>query len=195
VDYVSTGTIAVTIFEYLMVLVSIILGLGVTQVLRGLSRLARSDSTYGALAIWAVFLFYMHIQVWWALWDLHAVPDWNQAFFILLVLIPCSLFGATELLLPMGATPETDWRAHFFEVRRWFFAMMIVMMSFAVVESRVFLGTPLTHPYRIVQALVITALIIGFVSGKPRVQPWLAVSALGVVLAGQVLFRLVPGLN
>ena len=184
-----------TIFEYLMVLVSIILGLGLTQVLRGMSRLARSDSAYSVVVIWAVFLFYMHIQVWWALWDLHAVAAWNQALFALLVLIPCSLFGSTELLLPMGATPETDWRAHFIAVRRWFFAMMIVLMSLAVAESRVFLGTPLTHPYRIVQTIVITVLVIGFASGKPRIQPWLAAGALGAVLAGQVLFRLLPGLN
>ncbi len=31
------------IFEYLMVMVAIILGLGVTQILRGLSKIARSE--------------------------------------------------------------------------------------------------------------------------------------------------------
>ncbi len=61
-----------------MVMVSIVLGLGVTQALRGFSKIARSSSTFLPLTIWATTLFYLHIQVWWALWDLTAVGTWNQ---------------------------------------------------------------------------------------------------------------------
>ena len=183
-----------TIFEYLMVLVSIILGLGMTQALRGLSKIARSDAPYLAVTLWAALLVYLYVQVWWALWDLHAVESWNQGYFTLIVLIPCSMFAATELLVPMGTTPDTDWRTHYFKVRRWFFAILIVFTLIATFESRVLLDVPLTHPYRINQLAMLVLQIIGFTNANPRIQPWIPGLSIFCLVTGQSLFRLLPGL-
>jgi hypothetical protein len=184
----------VTIFEYLMVLVSIILGLGMTQVLRGLSKIARSDAPYLPLTLWAAFLGYVHVQVWWALWDLNEVASWNQGYFTLIILIPCAMFAATELLVPMGTTSETDWRAHFFRVRRWFFAVMLLFTLLATFETYILLGVALMHPYRIMQVCVIGLHIVGFVSANPRIHPWLPALAIFSLFASQIAFRFVPGL-
>ena len=183
-----------TIFEYLMVFVSIILGLGMTQALRGLSKIARSDTPYSAVTLWAALLVYLHVQVWWALWDLHVIESWNQGYFTFIVLIPCSMFAATELLVPMGTTADTDWRSHYFKVRRWFYAAMIVFTFLATVETYVLLSVPLTHPYRIMQVVMLTLLAVGFASPNPRVQPWIPGLAIVNLAAGQVIFRLLPGL-
>jgi hypothetical protein len=184
-----------TMFEYLMVLVSIIMGLGITQVLRGLSKIARSESADLTITLWAVTLFYLYVQNWWAFWDLNELSAWNQFYFTLTLLIPCAMFGATELLLPMGATASTDWRAHFFKVRRWFFTMMLTFAAIAILYTRVLLGVPFTHPYRIMQAIVVTLMLVGLFSPNPRLQPWVAGGLLGPLLVGQTLFRLLPGLN
>ena len=182
-----------TLFEYLMVLVSIILGLGMTQTLRGLSKIARSDAPYLPLTLWAALLVYLYVQVWWALWDLHAVESWNQGYFTFVVLIPCSMFAATELLMPMGTTADTDWRAHYLKVRRWFYAMIIVFTLLATIETRVLLGVPLMHPYRIMQLSMLTLLVVGFTSANQRIQLWIPGLAILNIITGQVLFRLLPG--
>ncbi len=44
------------IFEYVMVMVSIILGLGVTQILRGLSTVARGEHPSSIVTTWAELL-------------------------------------------------------------------------------------------------------------------------------------------
>ncbi len=183
-----------TIFEYLMVLVSIILGLGMTQILRGLSKIARSDAPYLPLTLWAAFLGCVYVQVWWALWDLNEVALWNQGYFTLIVLIPCSMFAATELLVPMGTTAETNWRAHFFRVRRWFFAAMLLFTLLATLETYILLGVALTHPYRLMQLGVAGLLIVGFFSTNPRVHPWLPALAIFSLVASQIPYRFVPGL-
>jgi hypothetical protein len=183
-----------SIFEYLMVLVSIILGLGMTQTLRGLSKIARGDAPYVVLTLWAAFLGYVYVQVWWALWDLNEVTSWNQGYFTLIVLIPCSMFAATELLVPMGTTSETDWRAHFFRVRRWFFAVMILFTLLATFETYLLLGVALTHPYRLMQFGILGLLIVGLVSANPRIHPWLPTLAIASMIVSQVAFRFVPGL-
>jgi preprotein translocase subunit Sec63 len=96
--------------------------------------------------------------------------------------------------MPMGATRETDWREHFFQVRPWFFAMLMAFTLLATLQTHILLGVPLTHPYRILQATVLVTEFVGMVSTSPRVQPWLPVLAILSLLAGQVLFRLLPGL-
>jgi hypothetical protein len=178
-----------------MVMVSIVLGLGVTQALRGFSKIARSSTGFLPLTIWATTLFYLHIQVWWALWDLSAVGTWNQLYFSLIIAIPCSLFGATELLLPLGSSPDTDWQSHFFSVRKWFYSVVCFFTVLAALETHILLNVPLTHPYRIMQLTVLLAAATGILVKSPRSHLWISAIYLGSLLIGQVLFRLQPGLS
>ena len=182
-----------TIFEYLMVLVSIIMGLGMTQVLRGASRIARSKKRYSAVTIFTLLLFYLYVQNWWAMWDLNEVVEWNQVYFSLIIIMVCSLFAATELLLPMAASAETDWEQHYFSVRTWFYGTMVFFGVLATLQSRWLVDFSLMHPYRVIQAIIISIWIVGVFVSRPRWQPWIAGTSLGVLIAGQAIFRLLPG--
>jgi hypothetical protein len=184
-----------TMFEYLMVMLSIILGLGVAQVLRGFGKIARSKTNYLPLTLWCVVLFYLHIQVWWALWDLSSVDAWSQYYFWLIISIPCCLFAAIELLMPMGSSPDTDWQEHFHSVRRPFMVVIFIFGLVAVAETYLLLGLPLTHPYRIIQGIVTSTSIIGFFATNTRIHVALGTTYLATILVGQVVFRLNPGLG
>ncbi len=183
------------IFEYLMVMVAIILGLGVTQILRGLSKLARSEYPSSIVTTWAAMLFILHIQLWWAFWDLGQVEQWTQAYFILLIVIPCCLFAMTELLLPMGIGPETDWQAHFLSVRVWYFRLFLFFVVLATFNTWVFLDTPLTHPYRIMQLFQMALVLVGLNTTNLRTHRWLPAISIVSLLVGQAMFRLLPGLG
>ena len=183
-----------SIFEYLMVMVSIILGLSITQVLRGLSKVARSSQRSAVVTTYGVFLFALHVQTWWALWDLSAVLEWNFVFFVLLISIPSVLFATTELLFPMATTADTDWRAHYDSVRKLFLSVLALWTILALVETRIFLGVPFTHPYRVVQLTIMGLIITGILLPTRRAQNWIAGSILFLLIAGQLVFRLLPGL-
>ncbi len=184
-----------TIFEYLMVMVSIMLGIGVTQTLRGISKIVQSPQAFLPLTLWALIFFVLYLQVWWALWDLNTVPDWNQFYFYLLVTIPCSLFAATELLLPQTSSAKTDWRAHFFSIRKWFFGVFFVFAILSAAQTYILLDVPLTHPYRALQGLVIATIVAGYFVENARAHVWLSAIVISSVLVGQVLFRFLPGLS
>ena len=171
-----------TIFEYLMVMVSIILGLSITQVLRGLSKIARSPRRSVAATLYGVFLFALHVQTWWALWDLSVVPEWNFLLFILLISIPSILFATTETLFPMATTAETDWNAHYEAVRKLFLSVLALWTTLALLETRIFLGTPLTHPYRIVQVSILSLIVAGILLPARRAQNWIAGSILSLLM-------------
>ena len=56
-------------FSYLSVLISIILGLAITQVLQGLRGLMHARSRvrlYAPAMIWALMLLVVYVQSWWS---------------------------------------------------------------------------------------------------------------------------------
>jgi hypothetical protein len=183
-----------TIFEYLMVIVSIILGLGITQLLRGFSKVARSGSRSAVVILFGIYVFVFHIQAWWALWDLRVFEHWNLGYFAFLVSIPCLLFACSELLFPMATTSETDWKAHYQSVRVWFLGALATLSTIAMLETWVFLDVPLTHSYRLVQVGITLLVVAGMFVRDQRIHLWLVSSVLVVFTIGQVTYRLLPGL-
>lgn len=180
------------IFEYLMVMVSIILGIGVTQTLRGIGRMVRSEKRDLLVALWGLVIFILHIQVWWGLWDMRLVEEWNLGLFILVIALPCMLFGATDFLLPFGNIRASSWWGHFNDVRRWLFGMLAAFSVLGMLETWWILDVPLTHPYRVAQSALTLMLVSGIFIRERRHHIWLAVSFIGLFLSGQLLFRYGP---
>jgi hypothetical protein len=182
-------------FEYIMVMVSIILGLGLTLALRGISRLIRSPQREPVVVLWAIFLVFLYLQNWWAFWDMTTVVDWNILKFLFISLYVCTVYAMTELMLPMNSPPKTDWLAHFNSVRKWFFGMTIVLAMLGILLSWYITGVPLVHPYRIMQLIILSLAFVGWFTPNLAVHRWIAALFLVVLFTGQVLFRLMPGLS
>jgi hypothetical protein len=69
-----------SLFEFLMVLVSIIVGLGIAEILTGVARLIRcreSARPYWVHSLLVVSIFFALLQQWWELWELREVPEWT----------------------------------------------------------------------------------------------------------------------
>ena len=182
-------------FEYIMVMVSIIQGLGVTLALRGISRLIRNPRRETAVVTWAVFLVFLYLQNWWAFWDMAAVEDWNFLKFLFISLYVCVMYAMTELMLPMASSSKTDWSAHFLSVRKWFFGMMMALVFLGVTLNVYISGVPLLHPYRVMQFTILFLAIAGWITPRLAVHRWIAAVVLVVLFTGQILFRLLPGLS
>ena len=60
-------------FSYLSVLISIILGLGITQLVTGLGRLIQARHRvrlYWPSVVWTGILLLIHVQTWWSMFGL-----------------------------------------------------------------------------------------------------------------------------
>lgn len=117
-----------TAFEYLAVLISIVLGLGATELLAGVQRLAhaRDRVRFHWLPLtWAGLVFVALVQWWWAAFGLRHQADWNFFSFLLILLVPVLLYLAAALVLP-AEKPDGwyDLRAHYFGMHRLFFAVI-----------------------------------------------------------------------
>lgn len=92
-----------SIFEFLMVLVSIIIGLGVAEILRGVARQIRnrdSVSPYWVHSVLVIFVFIALLQQWWEIWGLQRYQDWTFLGLLMMLSGPVGLFLIAYLLFP-----------------------------------------------------------------------------------------------
>jgi hypothetical protein len=91
------------LFEFLMVLVSIIIGLGIAEILTGLARgLRSSDSVrhYWVHSVLVFTIFIAQLQQWWESWGLRDAPEWNFLALLMMLVGPVCLFLMSHLLFP-----------------------------------------------------------------------------------------------
>lgn len=120
-------------FDYLSVLVSIVVGFGLSEVLSGLARLARSRhrvKLYAPPLIWAATLILIFIQSWWAIFALHDHKTWTFLAFAVLLAHPLALSFTAALALPRESEGDEaiDLRESFERQRPWFFGALCLVV-------------------------------------------------------------------
>lgn len=126
-------------FSYLSVLLSIILGLSVTQLLQGLSGIIQNRSRvriYGPAVTWTVLLLLIDAQAWWAMFGLRLRPSWTFLDFIVVLLETIFLYLLAALVLPSFNTEgPIDLRENYFGHSRWFFGSFIAVLIVSLLKD------------------------------------------------------------
>jgi hypothetical protein len=125
-------------FEYLAVLISIVLGLGITQLLSGFGRWLEQRSAFRAYApsiLWATILLVLHVQTWWSMFGMRHVGHWTFLQFSVVLLQPIVLFLLTTLVLPSPNAPQLDLRSNYFAQRSWFFGLFAFLLCVSVLKD------------------------------------------------------------
>jgi hypothetical protein len=122
-------------FAHLSVLLSIVLGLGVTNLLTGLARIVQMRTRvkhYWPTYVWVITLLLIHVQTWWAMFGLRTVESWTFFAFLITLMQPVLLFFLSALVLPDFDREELlDLRANHFAQTHWFFG---IFMTLAIVS-------------------------------------------------------------
>jgi hypothetical protein len=128
-----------TPFEYVSVLISIVLGLGITQIVSGLADIIHQWSRvklYWPHLMWIVFVFFLHIQEWWVLYDLRTLSEWKLPTFLFIILYPINLFILARILFPSaGADSATDFKEFYFENFRKFFVWAVILIALSMADN------------------------------------------------------------
>jgi hypothetical protein len=90
-------------FSYIIVLTSIVLGLGVTRLVGGLGHLMQTRKhkrTYWVHTLWMINLLLAMTIVWWVAYRWRVQEHWTLLLFIWLLLSPTILYLIASLLFP-----------------------------------------------------------------------------------------------
>ena len=162
-----------TPFEYVIVLISIILGMGVTQIVSGLADIIHrweKVRIYWPHLVLVVLVFFIHIQEWWVTYGMRTYEYWRLPTFLFIILYPVNLYILARLLFPI------NWRAKVIDLKEFYFSnfrriyLFTITLDCLAVIDNVFIAN-----YRLedqaVQFIVMSLLI--FVVVKENRNEWL----------------------
>ena len=136
-------------FNYLSVLISIILGLAIAQILQGVRGLVLTRSKvkrYTPTIIWTGMALLAAIQCWWASFSMHQHANWNFLALLTIMLQATSIYMLAALVLPDAKEDSAvDLREHYFAHRHWFFGALLGSIVFSLLKDIV-LYDRLPHP-------------------------------------------------
>jgi hypothetical protein len=116
-------------FEFVSVLLSVIYGLGVTHLLKGLGRFVdqrrRPEFAHG---VWAAGVFLTTMLQWWTLFAWRTTEQWTFASFLCLTLLAISYYVMTLLLFPPGIEDAEAQARAFDRNRGWFLHALAAML-------------------------------------------------------------------
>ena len=125
-------------FEFVTVLVSIILGLGITQLMSGVADLIHQwdkVKVYWPHLLWVVLTFVLQVQEWWFTYELRSITTWRLPFFLFEVLYPINLFVLARILFPNVGEGPVDLKVFYFKNYRKFFMMVIILSALSAIEN------------------------------------------------------------
>jgi hypothetical protein len=125
------------IFEYLTVLISVVVGLSVTSFLTNVARMIhiRGDVTISWVQLlWSITILIWTISFWWFTFVLAEQPEWTFPFFVFLLAYSTLLFFLMALLFPEGMPADHNYRAQFMRNRVWFFGALLLFLCVDMID-------------------------------------------------------------
>jgi hypothetical protein len=104
------------LFEFVMVLLSVVIGLGLTEILTGAANLLRARETvrfYWVHVLVQFGVFFALLQQWWESWRWHGVGEVSLLAVMTLLASPVFLFVVAHLLYP-PPSESSDLRGYYY---------------------------------------------------------------------------------
>ena len=131
-------------FGYLSVLLSLIVGIGLTQILTASGRIIRHRAVirfYWPPLLWAAVLIVIYVQTWWSMFGLRSYTDWNFLDFLVVLAQTITLYMMAALVLPEEVTERgVDLRTHYERQSRWFFGFLLATLVVSILKDVVLAG-------------------------------------------------------
>lgn len=125
------------VFEYLTVLISVVVGLSLTSFLTNVVRIihVRSNVTISWVQLlWSVTILVWTVAFWWFTFVLAEQRQWTYPLFAFLLAYATFLFFLMALLFPEGVPADHNYRTQFMRNRSWFFGVFLVFLCVDVID-------------------------------------------------------------
>jgi hypothetical protein len=174
-------------FQHVMVLTSIIIGLGISNLLLGLSGAIerftenpRPLRVSWATVFWSAYLFLMMVLFWWWEFRLLAIlKQWSLWNYFLVICYAVVLFLQVALLVPRDWDKVDDLNEYFLAKRRWFYSVFALSLIIDLLDSYMKGGLSYIKGTGILawgfNLLGLLAAVIGFRSTRIRTHSTMAI--------------------
>jgi hypothetical protein len=179
-------------FEYVMVLVSIVVGLGIAHILssigsaihriRGHGEHIRLELTY---LCWVGSMFVWLLTFWW--WEFKFSKldiEWTVGLYLFIIGYATCLYLTTVVLIPSRMEGVDDSYEYFIKGRKWFFSLLTLAVLTDIVDTYLKGPNRILQPIYVAQISLFLALCVtGAITKRRQLQLVTAVSFFLVQIA------------
>lgn len=152
-----------TMFEYVMVLVSIVVGLGMTHLLQGVLDIVQERTrAYWVHLVWVAWAFIQAIFWWWWEFRYSEVEAWTFPLFLFVIGFAFLLYLMCGLLFPKSIEKYGDFKTYFYARKAWFFSVLAAFFGVDVIDTAL-KGTDYFWSLGLEYLIATPLLILGFV--------------------------------
>jgi hypothetical protein len=179
-------------FEYIMVLASIIIGLAMTHLLQGVANIVqhpKRDRLWWVHLVWVAFVFLFAIFWWWWQFRYQLLQTWTFPLYLFVVAYAFLVYLMGAMLFPRDLEGYEGFKDYFLARRGWFFGLLIAICCFDLADSWLKGAdhfASLGAEYFIYLAVFATASVCGMVARSERVQAGVAVLLLAYLMSWAV---------
>ena len=134
--------------EHSITLVSVIVGLGLTDLLGNLTRLVRARREvrwYPLPLLWAAVCIVLVVNLWWGIWlgTIGIAAPSSAGVFLLYLIVPVLLYLVCSAALPEpGPDGAVDLRAAYYSGARYFAALLLAYIAATMLQAYLASGFP-----------------------------------------------------
>jgi hypothetical protein len=179
-------------YEHVLVVMSIVIGLAVTQLLKGAAQLYRTRAhvrTYWLHGAWTILLVVFSLLLWWTYWSYRTITDWTFLRFVLYLSPVVVFYLLTAIAFPDPNEGVVDLREFYYRNRVGFFGTFAAYGVMAGITAMIVRRMPLTDPSNLFRLGMVALMLIGMRSANARVHTALFVIASLLMLAFITLFQ------
>jgi hypothetical protein len=174
-------------FEFLSVLISVVVGLGIANILTGIGRLIHREAKMELspnFVAWTLFVsFYMVVYWWTVVFGWQALQNWNLVMFMFVLAYGLILYLLSVILFPTDMPENWEPGTHIIRKRHWFYGVFLALVVIEFLDS--YLKGHLddfSAPYYVLMTVWATGGILAWTSRKKRVHDIVAI----IVVVSQV---------
>jgi hypothetical protein len=176
-----------------MVLYSIIIGIGMSQILLAIGRILQTEKTirlYWVHSAWVLLIFLIHIFVWFNAWEYHALQVWKFSHFLMFLSVSIILFISSVIAFPdIYQEKKYDLREYYYASFRWLHALLAILIVLVSINEFVLLDQPLFDWQNGARGAAFLVLLVGFLSEKPTIHASQIIVLYALITVSTVFFR------
>jgi hypothetical protein len=172
-------------FEYVIVLISIVIGLALTHLMQGVAGLVQHPKRtriWWVHLLWVALLFFNTIFWWWWEFRLRAIAVWTFQLYLFVICYAFLIYLVCALLFPRDLEGYDGYKAYFLARRRWIFGLLIAWLAIDFLDTlakgvRHFASLGLEYP--LAQGAMILLCAVGFATRRERVHAVIVILVFG----------------
>jgi len=175
---------SMTQFEFLAVIISIVLAFGISDILSTWGeqiRLRKTVRHYGLLSAWTALLLIVMIQLWWSLWQERDRTEWTLIEFFVLISPFLLIALIAYVLTPPHEHGERDLKRYYFENSTWIFGLAALYLASTMLLSGVIRGDSIFERANAFRTAGLSLMILLAVWKNERFHLAAAIAAYGLL--------------